>query len=217
MQISQSEGEVRFSDAQANEILRTAVRLAAPGEISFEELVAAAKELGITGEELIQAEEKYRQESSEAGQRAQFKVMQRHEVRRVAFLLAFMGVAFTLISWVDLPSLIRYAVPISWVVLGLAFFFIRRYHLSETPRHEITFQHWQQKKKVWLRPERSQEVVAEILREPIRLGERLEQGDPELLMRRRLQNRFGYDKVRAQTIVAAQIRDHPELLEHFRR
>ena len=59
-----------YTDEQSNEIVRTAVRLAARDEISFDELVAAGKELGISPEEMQEAETRYRHQVSEAGLRA---------------------------------------------------------------------------------------------------------------------------------------------------
>ena len=211
-----SQSEALYSDAQANEILRTAVRLAAPAEITFDEMVAAAKELGISREELKEAEEKYRISTTEAGQREEFSLMQKREVHAFAFHIGFIALIVAVIVVFDLPKyLIAFALPVLILAAIGAVYWRRAYLLSDSPKHEESFQNWQRRKKIWLRPERAREMVEEVFSTPLSLYEKLENGDPRHLMRKRIRKKFGYDRRRAKAIVDAYCLEHPDAEENF--
>jgi hypothetical protein len=210
-----SQSEALYNDAQANEILRTAVRLAAPGEITFEEMVAAAAELGISRDELKDAEAQYQRNSSEVGQREEFKEMQKLELRSFGFHVGFIAAIVLLIVLIDFRHWTLYALPLLGL-LWLALFLWKKHFLeSDSPKHERDFQNWQRRKKIWLRPEQAQDKVSEALKPRLSLGEKLEQGTPRFLMEKRLRKKLGYDKKRARSVVEGYLKEHPEFEETF--
>lgn len=200
-----------YDDAQANEILRTAVRLAAPGEITFEEMVAAAAELGISRDELIDAEAQYKKNSSEEGQKAEFRRMQRHEFHLSIFHAALLAGIALLIILIDFRDVARFTVP---VVLGLAGFFIARKYQNlfsiESESNKKAFDDWTKMKDVWLRPEKAKEIVDSIMHTQIR-NRRAGYDSLESRVIRSLKDGLGYDKKRAVCVYEAYLREHPEL------
>lgn len=209
-------GEALYNDAQANEILRTAVRLAAPDEITFEELVTAAAELGISRAELHEAEERYRENSSEAGLRQDFRNMQRLELRAFALHAAMYAVVAEIIVFVELRHL-----RVIWMPLVLAAWislcFWKSWQLRRpSPKHEEQFQNWVRRKEVWLRPERAAEIVEQELTRPISISERIDGGKPRKMMERRLRLRLGYDRKRARLVAKAFALQNPGIEELYR-
>jgi hypothetical protein len=204
--------ELRYNDEQANEIVRTAVRLAAPGEITFEEMVLAAAELGISRDELAEAEAKYRYQTSEAGQREEFRVMQRHQVKSIGFQLIVVAAILALIIFVDAPKIILVTIAIVIPVVAALFLIFRAKILdAERPAYEQAYQRWQRQKRCFLRPEETQEHVLKVLKADLTYAERLNEDEPRKRLRLRLQKRLLFDKKRALEIVDAYLLEHPEV------
>jgi len=200
-----------YDDAQANEILRTAVRLAAPGEITFEEMVAAASELGISRDELKDAEARYRENSSEEGLKAAFRKMQHHEFHLSIFHAGLLAGIALLIILIDVREFALYATPIVLAIAGV--FLALRYrvlHDFGSARNRKAFGEWLKRKDVWLRPEQAKEIVDQIMED--KLEHRLIGFDsPKKRVIRSLIDRFGYDKKRALAVYKAYLREHPEV------
>ena len=211
-----AESEALYNDAQANEILRTAVRLAAPGEITFEELALAAAELGISRDELKDAEAEYRKKVSEAGQREEFRHMQRHQLFSFILHIGIIALILSLIAIFDIRrfALVSIAIIVA-VCIPLIIWRDRRLKDETRPSYERAYENWQRKKKIWLRPEDAREEMIAALQGKLSLAERLERGDPRTLMCRRLVRKFGYDKKRVRSIVNAYLTEHPEFEEQF--
>ena len=210
-----SSSDAIYSDAQANEILRTAVRLAAPGDITFDEMVRAAKELGISRDELKEAEERYKQICSDTGQRDMFREMQKHEIKAFSFRMGLLALLLTLIVFIDLREAFLFLFPVLLLAWGLAAYLKWRFVTRESPKHEEAFLDWQRKKKLWLRPEDAKQVVDELFAQRLSLGERLENKSTRDLMRKRLREKFGYDRKRTIAVVDAYLAEHPELESRF--
>ena len=207
-----SQTEALYDDAQANEILRTAVRLAAPGEITFEEIVAAAKELGFSREELQNAEATYLKNSSEAGQRQEFAKMQKKELGAFAFHVGFLALIVSLIILLDVNEWkwpLLSVVGIAWVGIVVWKFFHLR---GNSPKHEEAFENWQRRKHVWLRPERSKEMVESVITQELqRYLPYIVEGSRRENSIEKLRQKLGYDKPRATAVFEAFIREHPEI------
>lgn len=200
-----------YTDEQANEILRTAVRLTAPTEISFEEFVAAASELGISREELKQAEAEYKRNSSEEGQKAAFRNMQRHEFHLSIFHAALLGGIIMLIFLVDLRRVALYAAAV--VVVIACAVLVARYrvlHNFESNRNKKAFEEWLKRKDVWLRPEKAKEIVDQTLKQTL-VGHARGFDPPKARVIRSLRDALGYDKKRALAVFEAYMREHPEM------
>ena len=209
--------EISYSDEQANEILRTAVRLSAPSEIGFEELVAAAKELGISRDELKEAEAKYRQMTSDPGQRETFKEMQKRELHAFSFRIFLIALIAALLAIFDLPDFRIYLLPLI-VVAAVGFVYFKWKHLwGDSPKHEEAFVDWQRKKNIWLRPEQAQAIVAQMFQEELVFKDRLSHWAIRDEMQRRLREEMGYDGKRAAEVVEAFLREHPEVEESLTR
>jgi hypothetical protein len=205
-----------YSDEQANEILRTALRLAAPDEITFEELVCAAAELGIPRSDLHEAEERFRQNSSEAGLRREFAQMQRLELRAFGLHTAIYALVAGLIIGFELEKQRLYLIPVvvgAWLALIL---WKKRDLKKPSPKHEQQYENWIRRKHVWLRPERAAEIVRDELLRPLGAIDRIDGGSPRSMMGRRLRQRLGYDRKRAKAVVKAFLVENPGIEEQYR-
>lgn len=208
----QPQTESLYSDVQANEILRTAVRLAAPGEITFQELMQAAAELGISGDELKSAEAKYLENTSEAGQIAEFRRMQRKQIAAGLFDIFVVAAIIGLIAFFDLPKYRLALLGIIVLVAGAVAIYRYRQHADfESEKEQAAFREWQRKKQVWLRPERARDIVHEELNRERSIAERYEAARPRAMLEMRLRERMGYDRKRARTVLDAYLRENPEL------
>jgi hypothetical protein len=201
-----------YDDAQANEILRTAVRLAAPGEITFEELVAAASELGISRDDLRDAEAQYKKNSSDEGQKAAFREMQHHQFRLAVFHACLLGAIGLLFIFFDFRDWAVSLVPLlaMAIVIWLSYRY-RDIHNERSTKYQWAFQEWQKKKEVWLKPERAKEIVDSIFTKELDQPGNLSQGPSKKEVTRQLRARFGYDKTRVKAVVEAYLREHPEV------
>jgi hypothetical protein len=204
-----------YDDSQANEILRTAVRLAAPSEITFEEMVSAASELGISRDELKDAEAQYKKNSSEEGVKAGFRAMQGHEFKLSIFHAALLSGIALLITLVDVspmaPLMALYFA--GFVVVFACLFLLLRYralHNFESKRNKKAFDEWLKRKDVWLRPEKAKEIVDQIMENKL-LHWPPGNGSPKEATIQALRDGLGYDKKRAITVYDAYLREHPEL------
>lgn len=206
-----SDTESTYTDAQANEILRTAVRLAAPSEITFEELVLAAAELGISREEIDEAKEVYWRNSSEEGQRAEFRRMQRRQLGATALHAGVIALIILLIVIFDFPEYLPIVSALLAIAaacyLGWQYNQLRHF---ESEENQAAFRDWQRKKNVWLRPEKAKLLVDKVLSEPVSPSEKYEMGSPERKLEHRLRQKLGYDRKRARAVLQAYIREHPE-------
>lgn len=211
-----SSTESLYTDAQANEILRTAVRLAAPQEITFEEFAAAASELGISREELQEAEAAYNVSSSEEGIRAEFARMQHHEfLLSIVHVLVLLGIA-ALILLIDFKEIALPALAVGTALAGLYLrrrFVLLRDHESE--KNLRTFEEWKSRRGVWLRPEQAKQVVDSIFVEKINRPNPIAPLKEVVVYALRL--RLGYDKKRANAVYEAYVREHPEVESLSRR
>ncbi len=200
-----------YDDAQANEILRTAVRLAAPSEITFEEMVAAASELGISRGELKDAEAQYKVNSSEEGVKAEFRRMQRHEFHLSIFHTGLLSGILLLIAVIDARS---FALDIASAVIVLAsLYLLYRYrvlHDFESKRNKRAFDEWLERKDVWLRPEKAKQIVDQIMEDKLRYSPPLS-SPPKGTVIQGLRDGLGYDKKRAVAVFEAYMREHPEV------
>jgi len=208
----------QYNDTQSNEIIRTAVRLAARDDITFDELVAAGKELGISREELETAEETRRQNESEEGQRAEFRRMQNHEFRLTVFNTCLLVGIVLLIIFIDIREIFVAALLAGWVGGG-AFLYFRYSHIHNESllEHRDKFEEWKRMKDIWLRPERAKEIVDEIFEKEIRLPFYASATERKLRVIGRLRDRLGYDRRRADAVFEAYLREHPEADEVFLR
>jgi hypothetical protein len=207
-----SETEALYDDEQANEILRTAVRLAAPAEISFDEIALAAAELGISRDELKDAEAKYKINSSEEGQKAAFRLMQEHEFRHSAFHAGLIAIVGLLLIIFEVPQLVWYLLGV--MALGICVYLIQRYrtlHNEKAAKYQRAFYEWQRKKTVWLRPERAKEIVDSVFESALVRPGHLTDGPLRPRIIDQLRDRLGYDKKRAQAVFEAYVREHPEV------
>jgi hypothetical protein len=204
--------EALYDDAQANEILRTAVRLAAPSEISFEEIVLAAAELGISRDDLQDAEAKYKLNSSEEGQKAEFRSMQDHEFRHSAFHAGLIALIGALLIIFEVPEMVWYLLSV--MALGISVYLIQRYrrlHNEKSTTYQQSFHEWQKKKSVWLRPERAKEIVDAIFESALARPGHPTDGPLGPRIVDHLRDRLGYDKKRARAVFEAYVREHPEV------
>jgi hypothetical protein len=204
-----------YTDAQSNEILRTAVRLAARDEITFEELAAAGKELGISREEMLEAETKYRHQISEAGLRQEFGHMQRKELQSYAFHISVYALIGFLIVWLDfeVPAVTALVIAAGMTLAIVAMKGVKIFRDSADA--EAKFRDLQAKKRIWLRPERSKQLTEQCLSNPPTLYEKLSQWSPQEIAVKRLIRKFSFDKKRANEVADAYFREHPEAEEQL--
>ena len=202
--------EALYDDKQANEILRTSVRLAARDEITLDEIVAAARELGIPREEVERAEATYQRNQTEQGQRAQFRRMQAHELGLSLFHVGVLTLIAALIAIFDFREYVWTLVPL---ILGIAAaYVIYRFtdiYFNKSDKHEKAFQEWIRRKQVWLRPERAREIVNQTIQKQLDSNWWINSLRDELIFA--LQKRLGYDKKRAEDVLNAYLRENPEV------
>ena len=205
--------ETLYDDRQANEILRTAVRLAARDDITIDELTAAANELGISAEEVREAERRYHKSQTEEGQRKEFRHMQTMELRLTLFHVAVLALILGAVAFVDFRS---HFTALAAAIIGAATFYfgyrVWDIHFSNSPKHQKAFEEWVRRKNVWLRPEDSKRIVDEVIRGQLSIYKGF---DSTPFLRTHcidaLQRRLGYDKVRASQVLEAFIRENPDV------
>lgn len=187
------------------------MRLAAPRDISFEELVAAAAEIGLTREDLKEAERKYAESTTEAGQRAEFRRMQRDQFRAVVLKTCLIGALILALLFFEVGHFVSWLlIP---VLLGVGAWIAHSYRdlgNEDLPKHRQAFETWRWQKQIWLRPERAQEIIDLALHEEPTLSERINGGLDRDKFENRLIRRLGYDRVRAKAVLGAYIVEHPE-------
>jgi hypothetical protein len=153
--------ELQFNEAEANEILRTAVRIAAPDKISRDELAIAAAQLGIKPEDLAEAEAKHERLKTEQGERDEFHRLQVQNCKNWLFYaLGFWAIEASIMipkHWFFTLAIFS-AVVIVWQLVASF-----RMLSPSSKRYKERFSEWRQLRTVRLAPERRQGVVEGIL------------------------------------------------------
>jgi hypothetical protein len=160
--------ELRFSEAEANEILRAAIRIAAPGKIARDELAIFASQLGIGEQELAAAEEKYERLKTEEGERQEFQRLQNATFKMMlAFELIFLLGPVTVLSAIHWNDPARWIFPLFGllcngpVLVLMAWVYWERTLSSD--QYKADFTRWRYYRKLSPSPEWRFEFVDEVI------------------------------------------------------
>lgn len=202
--------EPAYSEAEANEILSAAVRLAGVESVNSEELIRMAAEMGITPAEVVLAEERYREQQSEAAHRKHFRRLQRNEF--VVMLLTegvTVAICYAFVIGMLKPTPLEIAIYGS-PALVLLFLQVNKRFNERSSAYCYAFKRWMEAKKNPLRPERVQAVVEDTLQKGIAKHPTRSE------LERTLRKAVGYDRVRAREALHQYLIDHPEAQEKIR-
>ncbi|GEM_PF-530526 len=146
-QVASSE-DYRYSPEEVKAILNRAVELSTREEgFSRSQLFDMARELGLSEELVLQAEEEWLARGEEEEERRQFIAKQRQELREHLVAFVIVNAAIVAINLLVTPSFFWAVFPIIGWGIGLAF------HAAEAlptsgPKFEARFERWRRKQRL---------------------------------------------------------------------
>ena len=195
--------ETSYTEIEANEILRTAVRLSAAEKLSIDDLAKAAAEIGIGREDVERAESDFNRLRTEEGARKEFRRLQINQFKiwilyGLCYLLIECALDFGRRGIWNALGYFSCFVALGWIYAGFCLLF------PNAPPYKKKYTSWRLLGSGYLTPEEAHKIVQEVVIEAI--DNHLSRDNAELI----LMMKIGYDSIRAKEVLESFLYEHPQ-------